>query len=82
MKISTSKSRTAFLEEFDGVIQNFDQVLAEKMPAGQKIGLLKKGLQMRMNNYYKLGHLLKQLSRMVVEVHQTQLLHIELIWII
>ena len=42
MKISDFKSRTAFLEEFNTVLQKFDQVQADKMPPSQKISLLKK----------------------------------------
>ena len=41
MKISEAKSKTAFLEEFDTALEKFDKVSADKMPASQKIGLLK-----------------------------------------
>ena len=42
MKVSNSKSRTGFLEVFDTVLEKCDKVPADKMPASQKIGLLKK----------------------------------------
>ena len=41
MKISESTSQTAFLEVFDTTIEKFDKVSADKIPASQKIGLLK-----------------------------------------
>ena len=44
MKISNSKSRTPFLEEFDTILQKFDIVSDDKMPASQKISLLKEAV--------------------------------------
>ena len=44
MKISDSKSRTVFLEEFDTVLEKFGKVSADKIPAYQKIGLFKKAV--------------------------------------
>ena len=44
MKISEAKSQTAFLEDFDTTIEKFDKVSADKMPASQKIGLLKQAV--------------------------------------
>ena len=41
MKMSESESKTAFLEDFDMTIEKFDKVSADKMPALQKISLLK-----------------------------------------
>ena len=40
MNISTAKSRTAFLEEFDRSVIKFDKVSADKMSKSQKIGFL------------------------------------------
>ena len=42
MTIATSKSRTAFLEEFDMSVIKFDKVSADKIQISQKIGLLQR----------------------------------------
>ena len=44
MTIATSKSRSAFLEDFDKTLTKFDKVSADKMPESQKIGLLRRAV--------------------------------------
>ena len=42
--IATSKSSSAFLEDFDKSVTKFDKVLVNKMPESQKIGLLRRAV--------------------------------------
>ena len=42
LTITTSKSRSDFLEEFDSTSEKYDLVAVEKIPSSHKNGLLKK----------------------------------------